>query len=215
MNWNLPPFSFPAVLLSFWHRCVPADLQGLGQKPRVLSLLQACTSQVSCLQYHSPEVFRTIMGNAITRTQRFVFHLTASCLPSLSASRSGWFLCSCLAPSVQPFYFRAPFHLMLACSQLCTFWLRSSSEVISCCRSCSPLARTWVPWGGLRPDCWLWKVLYPGLAEEITGVQTFTLGNTIMLQLDLSKWKQKCFGSAWKLEASTRPPAMLHPLPVC
>lgn len=120
---------------------------GFGAEASGSLMLEAYTLQVSCMQYHLPEMFQTIMGTMITHTKRSVFHLTTSCLPSHSASRSGWFLCSCLAPSAQPFYFRAPFHLVLACSQLCTFWVWSSNEVISCCRSCSPRTCTWVPGG--------------------------------------------------------------------
>lgn len=99
MCLSLPPFSFPAVLLSFQHL---RDLQALGQKPRVLSVLEANTLQVSCLQYHMPEVFKAIMGNMITHTKKI-------CIPSaqllsslpLCISLRPTSVCSCLAPGVQ------------------------------------------------------------------------------------------------------------------
>lgn len=175
MCLSLPPFSFPAVLLSFQHL---RDLQALGQKPRVLSLLEANTLPVSCLQYHMPEVFKAIMGNMITHTKKDLYSICPIVVfpPDLHLTQADFcvFMFGTWCSAV---YFRAPFHLMLVHSQLCTFWVWSSSKVISCCRSCSPHTCTWVPEG-------VWDLIACfGRFPIQDWLKTFTFGNIACFNL--------------------------------
>lgn len=98
-----------------------------------------------------PEVFQMIVEIIITKKIRdFQDWPSATCLVTVfpTALHLAWAgLCVYLfgIQCSSHFYFRASFHLILALSQLCTFLVLSSSEVISHYRSYSSHSYTQTP----------------------------------------------------------------------
>jgi len=128
--------------------------------------------QIACLQYHTPAVFQMIMQIIITKKIKRFSGLT-TCLvtgfpAALHPAEAG--LCVYLfgIQCSSHFYFRASFHLMLALSQLCTFLVVRSSEVIghyrsysshSCPRTPEELWDVITLFGKLHIQSWLKKLL--------------------------------------------------------
>lgn len=150
-----------------------------GKKPCLLSVLEAATFQIICLQYHMPEVFQMITEIRTTKQKNardFQDQPFSTCpinvFPTaLHPALAGLCLHLLGIHCSSHFYFRAAFHLILALSQLCTFSALSSTEVINHYRSYSSHSCTQT-----LKSSGMWLPSLQKLhtqSQEVTGMQAF------------------------------------------
>lgn len=174
-----------------------------------------------------PEVFQMITEKIATKNKKNQGIFRTNHFPPVSSVSSLlhcillWLVCvySYLASTVPAIFIRASFHLILACSQLCTFSALSSTEVISHYRSYSSHSCVWTPEEPWECDCLLFKSFLPSPGWRSywnTGIS-----KTVLEQMahvgHSSNW---CFKGwtemlwKWELRWEQEPPTRLL-LPAC